>query len=213
MLRVKEGKAAYERDSVLFEKIDYPFPVIAGLLCAAVVNNGELSVLDFGGSLGSSYYQCRGLLGEIKKLKWSIVEQPKFCSCGKEFFENGELKFYDDMDEYLRNDDPNVAIFSGVIQYIKSPYNLLETTIEKKFRYIIFDRTPFYNKTNETIMVQHVPEQIYKASYPFTIFSLNKFRKVFAQKYEEIAYFDSLEFPALKRFSAKYSGFIFRRIQ
>src|SRR5712691_6915719 len=59
LLKVKNGSAAFERDSVLFEKPDYPFPIIAATLKQALASDGRLSVLDFGGSLGSSYFQCR----------------------------------------------------------------------------------------------------------------------------------------------------------
>lgn len=77
-LQVKSGNAAYERDSVVFHKTEYSYPVLAGLLAAAAANGGKLSVLDFGGSLGSSYYQCRGFLRDLQELRWSIIEQPNF---------------------------------------------------------------------------------------------------------------------------------------
>ena len=35
-LAVKEGRSAYERDSVLFDRIEYSWPVLAGLLWAAL---------------------------------------------------------------------------------------------------------------------------------------------------------------------------------
>ena len=58
LLRVKNGDAAYERDSVTFATIDYEFPLLACLLRAATEHDNRLSVLDFGGSLGSTYFQC-----------------------------------------------------------------------------------------------------------------------------------------------------------
>lgn len=98
MLKVKNGEAVYKRDSVLLDKIHCSFPVLAGLLATVFANKGNLSVLDFGGSLASSYYQCRGFLSDLKSLRRSIVEQPKFLECGKELFESEELKFYYDID-------------------------------------------------------------------------------------------------------------------
>ncbi|MDV3001980.1 MAG: hypothetical protein N5P05_003586 [Chroococcopsis gigantea SAG 12.99] len=59
LLQVKEGQAIYERDSVLFDKIEYSFPVLTMLLKVALENDSKLSVLDFGGSLGSHYFQYR----------------------------------------------------------------------------------------------------------------------------------------------------------
>src|SRR5690349_12566766 len=57
-LKVKNGEAAFERDSVAFVETQYSFPVLAALLRAGTEDHGRLSVLDFGGSLGSSYFQC-----------------------------------------------------------------------------------------------------------------------------------------------------------
>ncbi len=40
MLKIVSREAIYERDSVLFDKVQYSFPVLAGLLRAAIVNGG-----------------------------------------------------------------------------------------------------------------------------------------------------------------------------
>ena len=61
-LKVKQGQAVFERDSVLFDEIEYSWPLLAGLMWAAASNGGKLNVLDFGGALGSSYYQNRKFL-------------------------------------------------------------------------------------------------------------------------------------------------------
>ena len=50
-LKVKNGEAVYERDSVLFDHIEYSWPVLSGLMWVAARNNGRLNVLDYGGSL------------------------------------------------------------------------------------------------------------------------------------------------------------------
>jgi len=77
LLKVKRGEAVAERDSVLFSTVPYSFPVIAALLGAASRSDGALSVLDFGGSLGTSYFYFRAFPAQVKRLEWSIVEQPQ----------------------------------------------------------------------------------------------------------------------------------------
>jgi putative methyltransferase (TIGR04325 family) len=62
VLKVKAGQAEFERDSVAFDRPQHEFPLLAGLLRAAAAANGCLSVLDFGGSLGSTYFQSRKFL-------------------------------------------------------------------------------------------------------------------------------------------------------
>lgn len=59
LLKVKSGEAIYERDSVLFDKINYSWPLLAGLLWIASQKADRLNLIDFGGSLGSSYFQNR----------------------------------------------------------------------------------------------------------------------------------------------------------
>ena len=61
-LKVKNGQAVYERDSVIFNEIEYSFPILSSLMWVAAQNNGELNILDFGGYLGSSYYQYKTFL-------------------------------------------------------------------------------------------------------------------------------------------------------
>ena len=53
-LKVKNGESVYERDSVIFDQIEYSWPILTGLMWAAAQNSGCLKVLDFGSSLGSS---------------------------------------------------------------------------------------------------------------------------------------------------------------
>jgi len=61
-LRVKNGEFPYERDSVLFKEIHYDWPILACLMWVAARNGGKLNVLDFGGSLGSTYWQNKKFL-------------------------------------------------------------------------------------------------------------------------------------------------------
>jgi putative methyltransferase (TIGR04325 family) len=214
LLKVKEGKAVYERDSVLFDQIQYSFPLLAALLRVAVENQGNLRILDFGGSLGSSYFQCRDFLSVINHLKWSIVEQDKFVNCGKHFFENESLCFFDAIETCIEHTEPNVILLSSVLQYLENPYLFLKNLLDYNFQYIIFDRTTFVCKGSDRLTVQKVPSEIYPASYPAWFFNLEKFFQVFQDRYQLISQFDALGgLPEIRDpyAIAKDLGFIFRR--
>jgi putative methyltransferase (TIGR04325 family) len=43
------------------------------------LSQNKLSILDFGGALGSSYFQNRNILKNKLNFKWGIVEQEKLC--------------------------------------------------------------------------------------------------------------------------------------
>ena len=193
MLKVKNGEYAFERDSVLFSDIQYPFHVLAGLLKIALLNSGKLNVLDFGGSLGSSYYQCRNFLKGLHKLTWNIIEQPKFVACGKELFENEELKFYYNIDACNEVSQPDVVLLSGVVQYIENPYVLLEDIMKNNFKYLIFDRTAFLKKGPDRLAIQKIPAHIYNCSYPIWFLNYDNFVARLLTKYELITTFDTID--------------------
>ncbi|MEK6558271.1 MAG: methyltransferase, TIGR04325 family [Candidatus Margulisiibacteriota bacterium] len=209
MMKVKSGEAAYERDGVVFEKAEYSFPVLVGFLRAALANGGRLSVLDFGGSLGTCYYQNRKLLTELKEMRWSIVEQSSFVRCGRDLFADGIPKFYDSLGECLQFERPNAVLLSAVLQYVEQPYALLETIAQTGIKYVILDRTPLGKGENDVICVQHISKEIYEGSYPCWIFSSEKLKAFVNQKYTEVFDVDSLNFDALRRFNAKYRCVLF----
>lgn len=94
ILKIKNGEAVYERDSVLFDIEIYPYAVITALLYAAINCNNNLNVIDFGGSLGSTYYQVRDFIPSALNVHWNVVEQKDYVDCGKNIFEDQFLKFH-----------------------------------------------------------------------------------------------------------------------
>lgn len=212
LLQVRDGKAIYERDSVLFDHIEYSFPVLAALLKVALKNDGKLSVLDFGGSLGSSYYQCKDFLADLNSLCWNIVEQYKFVECGKKYFENDQLKFYSTIGECLSNGIIDVVLISGVIQYLKEPYELIQKLLNYEPPYIIFDITAmFSDETPDRLTVQKVTPLIYDASYPAWILNRGKILNLLGQKYDVVFEFDSFYAPDLRCLNADMKGFFLRK--
>ena len=193
LAKVKSGEAVYERDSVLFDRIEYPFPVLAALLRAAAANGGRLNVLDFGGSLGSTYFQCRKFLSVLPQLTWHIVEQEIFVARGKALFESEQLRFYFSMKESIEDRQPDVVLFSSVLQYLQNPFEVLRTAMESGVRHILIARTPFSALNDDRLCVQHVPAQIYPASYPCWIFSEQNFKQQMLKQFELIADFNGTD--------------------
>jgi putative methyltransferase (TIGR04325 family) len=208
LLKVKEGKVAYARDSVTFDKIFYSYPLLAGLLKIAVNSNGELNLLDFGGSLGTSYYQCKDFLSDIKVIRWSIVEQKQFVECGKEFFEDDSLAFFYTIEDCILSRNPNVILLSGVIQCLEAPYAFLESLLAYNFDYILFDRTAFIEKGFDRLTIQKVPPDVYPASYPSWFLDIHRFKDMIYQKYDLIYEFDSQDSANIPSF---FKGFFFQK--
>ncbi|HEY0030050.1 MAG TPA: methyltransferase, TIGR04325 family [Bacteroidia bacterium] len=214
VLKVKFGEAVYERDSVLFDKIQYSQPLLDAFKLIAKEQQGNLNVIDFGGSLGSSYFQNRNLLSDLKSLQWNIVEQAHFVECGKKYIQDEQLKFYYTIDEALKENTAQVLFLSSVIPYFEFPYDLIDSCISYGFDYIVIDRTAFLESEKERITVQVVPETIYKASYPAWFFNERKFVNAFEKKYVLVNEFDS-KFDPREQLQDKIwsyrKGFVFKR--
>ena len=210
LLEVKNGKAAYERDSVLFDKIQYSWPLLAGLLWVAAQSGGELNVLDFGGSLGSTYFQNRLFLSALARVRWNIVEQPRYVEVGRALFADDRLHFYFDLAGCLAQTQPNVALFSSVLQYIEHPYAMLDRVLELPCDHLIIDRTPFWPGPTDRLCVQTVPPSIYPARYPCWVFSATRFRAYLGERWHVIAEFDSID-KMRAPVRAVWQGFILER--
>ena len=215
LLQVKNGNAKYERDSIIFDKISYSWPVISILFKSSLENNSHLNLIDFGGSLGSLYYSYKSIFENLSKITWSIVEQEKFVKEGEKLFSNNELHFYDKIDDVIFDHNPKIILLSSVIQYIKDPYSLIKYIVKKNFDYIIFDNTSFIDHKNDIITLQTVPKEIYNASYPMWLFNMNTFLENFVDKYEVIDVFSNTinnERLLNKKYRIYWKGIILKKL-
>jgi putative methyltransferase (TIGR04325 family) len=191
LLKVKSGEAVYERDSVLFDKIQYSWPLLACLQRIALDKQHVLRVLDFGGSLGSSYFQNRSFLQDVLKMEWHVVEQQHFVECGRKNFESNQLHFHDSVNEACSKHSIDCLFLSGVLQYLEKPFEWIDSFLTNDFKYILIDRTSFIDDVGNRLTMQTVPEDIYKASYPCWFFNEKEFLAPFSERYQLIADFDS----------------------
>ena len=155
--------------------VHFEHHVLTGLLRAALIGSGRLSVADFGGSLGSSYFQFRKFLRGSTSLEWSVIEQPAHVHCGREHFEDGELRFFETMEQCLGRHRPNVLLLSGVIQCLPDPYAALAELLAHRIQHVIVDRLALLASDRDRLTVETVPEWIYPASYPAWFLSETRF--------------------------------------
>lgn len=216
-LKVKNGEAVYERDSVIFDKIDLSWPLLACLLWQASLNKGVLNLIDFGGSLGTSYYQNRGFLKHLSHLKWHIVEQDAFVDIGKKEFADETLQFHyeKDLERLAQEKKPSLLVISSSLQFLPDPMNFLESLPELNIPYIIFDKIPFFiEPTSPTrLMIQKVPPKIYDASYPVWIFGRNAFLEKMKTHFDIISEFTAYDgmTQETEHGLVQYQGYIFKR--
>ncbi|WP_064681046.1 TIGR04325 family methyltransferase [Rhizobium bangladeshense] len=183
---VVQGRAAYERDTVVFTERSYSHPLLAWLLYAASRSDLRLRVVDFGGALGSSYFQHRSALAHLAELKWCVVEQPHFVSAGRAEFEDQQLSFSDSLDEAIDRVKPTVVLLSGVLQYLQNPHEYLEDILSRGVKFILIDRTAAQSDVAAAPFVQHVPAWIYSASYPVWFLNADEMQSSFAKHDYEV---------------------------
>jgi putative methyltransferase (TIGR04325 family) len=177
---VRDGQAAWERDTVLFHTPAKNEPVFAALRQAAAANHGRLHVVDFGGALGSTWWQHRAWLGDIAEVRWWIVEQPALVVAGRREFTIEPLRFFESLAAAASAGAPDTLVLSGVLSYLESPHAMLAEARQLGFRRLIIDRTGFVARGRDRLTVQHVPPSIYDASYPSWFFARGPFLQAFA---------------------------------
>ena len=207
VMKVKSGEAVFERDSCIFDKVQYSFPLLSCLFKVAVENNNELNILDFGGALGSHYFQNKDFLKPIKINSWAVVEQPHYVEAGNEKIADGILNFKNTIDEV---DGANVLLLSGVLQYLPNPYDWIEKFIQKGIDYIIVDRTAFSTENRNRLTIETVPICVYDAKYPAWFFKESDFLEKFSGKYDMVLDFDDT-IDNIKNFPCYFKGYLFKR--
>ncbi|QNK61057.1 methyltransferase, TIGR04325 family [Pedobacter sp. PAMC26386] len=191
LLQVKNGNAIYERDSVLFDKIVHPFPLLTCLFRSAYLLKRPMNILDFGGSLGTTYFQTKHFIGPDICASWNIVEQEHYVSVAKEHFEDHCLKFFSSIEACLQVQKIDLVLLSGSVQCLPEPHLFLQKLAGYNFDFIIFDRTAFHHGEQDRLTLQVVPPEIYKAAYPSWFFNEENFLNHFAPGYTTFCDFTS----------------------
>jgi putative methyltransferase (TIGR04325 family) len=193
-LLAKNGKIAFERDSVAFKESEYSWPLLAILLRIHYKKSNKINLIEFGGSLGSSYYQHSIFLKEVfSEVRWNIVEQEGFVKIGKKYFSSRNLRFYYDLDTCVKKTNAKILLTSSCVGYIEDPFLLIKKIKSYGFTDIIIDRTNFIQDQNHRLTIQKVYPKIYNASYPCWLFNIDKFTKMFSPEYKTISIFPSYD--------------------
>lgn len=185
--KVRDGNAVYERDGILYDEVQVNHTLLSILLLVAGRNGNKLTLIDFGGSLGTSYYQCIKYLSHLVELSWCIIEQENYVEAGKKSFENDHVKFYYNIEECISDGkNPDILLISSALQYIKEPYQLLDHLQTFNVPYLMLDLVGYNDTEDDRITIQKVPPIFYgiEASYPCTFFGKNKLENQLRKNYE-----------------------------
>jgi putative methyltransferase (TIGR04325 family) len=186
-LQVRDGLAIFEQDGVIRENILYSTTVLASIIFALSLRPGHLNVIEFGGGLGTGYFQNRKILQNLRgvQISWNIVERPDLAALGSEHFEKSDLHFFSSVDAAIASlkEIPDLFLFSGSLQCIAEPLTLLDRMIKMGARVLAFDRLLVSPTAEHAVFIQHPdPKKHYPATYPAWCFSKDVFIRDLVEK-------------------------------
>lgn len=188
-LAVQRGEAQFERDGVLFFEPESDEPLMAALDEVRRTGGGGLRVLDFGGSLGSTYWRLRDQLPAGADLVWDVVEQPGFVEAGRRHLGGERLRFFYAVGEAEAAGPHDILLCSCVLQYLEDPAGVLAEWRELSIPFLLLNNLPLHATGPDRLRVQHVPPSIYPASYPVWFFNRAKFLARLEPDYEVVREF------------------------
>lgn len=211
VLDAQADDRVFERDSVILSRPEYSFPVLTALFWAAVRGGGRLDVVDFGGSLGSSFFQFRRFLRAIPDLRWGVVEQPHYVECGSRELAGEGLSFHTTIADALRELRPDVLLVSSVLQYLPTPHSTLEKMLEHEFAYVVLDRTALTAGPRDRLTIQKNPDSISPASYPAWFLKEEGLRNIFRERYRLVYDFPGHDRVLINGPRVYFHGYVFER--
>jgi len=179
-LEVIRGAKAFERDSVTFSDPLLPWAVW-GLIGWVKNPNGPTSVIDFGGSLGSTFYQLECFLGTVE-VDWRIVEQANYVAEGRRITSDPRLTFFEDFATAAESNNPHLVYCGSAIQYLDDPLGTLKEFSESRAEAIFLDKIPMVDGPGFSV-VQKVPSSIYSATYPMKVLAEQQVLEIFANEW------------------------------
>lgn len=175
-LKVRDGAIAFQQDTVACESVRYSATTLAFLLLVAAGRKERCEVVDFGGSLGTNFYQNRNVLARLgaPEIGWSIVERPDIVALGQEHFRDAGLTFFSSLVELktTRSAPPEGVLFSGSLQCVEEPWRTLDEAVALGARVLAFDRLLVSPTERHEVYVQRPnPLRYYRATYPAWCFA------------------------------------------
>jgi putative methyltransferase (TIGR04325 family) len=86
-----------------------------------------------------------------------------FCRGKEKHFQDKYLRFFETIDDFVKDIKPNAILLSSVLQYLSDPGKIIDTLIKIGSDVILIDRTIVNSNNVNNIFIQHVPPTIYHA--------------------------------------------------
>lgn len=208
---VATGSAIHMRDGSLFDEIHYSWPLLAGLLYAAAKSGGRLVVLDFGGSLGTTYFQNRRFLDKLESVEWHVVERDVYCDVATRYVQHPRLHFHRSIEACCATGvEPGVILFSSVLQFLPDPWALMATIGELPVRHVLIDRCSISTEKRDRLTVFRASKAVVAdMTRPMWFFDEARLLAALGPNFSLIERFAGFE--ALPSIPSQFNGYILER--
>jgi putative methyltransferase (TIGR04325 family) len=149
----------------------------AVVLVALLAQGGSVNVLDFGGGLGVGYFRVSPVAPSAIA-SWRVIEKAHVVEHGRRHFGDDKLSFWPSLAEATERWRPDIAILSGVLEYLRDPYDILMKLASLNPDKIVVDRSPVGER--ERFMIQRVPPQNGGYVVPCAVLSRGKLESALA---------------------------------
>jgi len=168
--------------------------------------------LDFGGSLGTAFFQHRRLLERFIGVDWRVVEQDHFVEVGRREMEVEGLSFFYTVREATKNTRPSVSYVGSSIQYVEEPMKTLEEISSVTSQFLILDRIPLHRDTSRTLR-QVVGRHPYDASYPMHVLAQIEIEQMISEHWLLLSSYDCIggKNKTLEGLEFEWRGLVFVR--
>ena len=137
-------------------------------------NKNTIRVIDVGGGLGQYFFLLEKLAPSIQ-FEWVILETTALCELAKSVAPTKKnIGWISSLADTQGTFD--IALLSSVIQYVESPFDLLDDLM-KVAKFLIVNRLPLTSSRNPKICIQRPGFFESKGSYPVNILSEDEITK------------------------------------
>lgn len=192
-----ESGSGFERDGLFFGAEEAYWPILGPLFEARSRCEGQLRVIDMGGSLASKFIQNRAFLPLLAPISWTVVEQGRYVVAGRKLFPGDEVSFSSNFREAVcEMNGVDVVLFSSSLHYFEQPMSLLDESIESAAQSVVIDRSPSWDRASEHLAVQKVGLYSRNVQYPCWVLSQPKILDRLRSRFKVVATWDeSLPIP------------------
>jgi putative methyltransferase (TIGR04325 family) len=191
----------------ILDSVDYP--IIPWLKSAFAES---LTVFDFGGNVGVSYYAFQKHLIYPDNLRWIVCDLPEIVKAGEKISQDNNVQNLSFTVEFAEADGIDILMTFGTLQYVEPSLAALLLQLNRKPRHLLINHLPLYD--GETfVTLQNIG---YASAFtPYKIQNRTEFiNSLVSLGYKLIDTWEwnrTLSIPFHpKRFVSAYHGFYFR---